>query len=168
MPSASAARKPRRVAQSLEGGPALIIAADTIVLDGGALLGKPLDAGDARRMLRRLRGRAHEVVTAFTLKVAGDRPQVITGHARTVAHMRDYSDAELEAYINSGDPLDKAGAYAIQNEDFRPVARIEGSYTNVVGLPLDDSARGFCANWASPSRLESSPQFHPPRAQSSV
>ena len=130
--------KAEAAAQLVDGGPALIISADTIVMDGGALLGKPLDADDARRMLRRLRGRTHDVVTAFTLYRAGDQPRAITCHARTVVHMRDYSDAEIEAYVSSGDPLDKAGAYAIQNEAFRPVARIEGSYSNVVGLPLDE------------------------------
>ena len=140
--------KAEAAAHSLEDGPALIIAADTIVLDGGALLGKPVDADDARRMLRRLRGREHAVVTAFTLHCAdgaGDQPRVITRHARTAVTMRDYSDAELEAYVRSGDPLDKAGAYAIQNEAFRPVARIEGSYSNVVGLPLDELRAGLRA-----------------------
>ena len=135
--------KAEAAAQLVDGGPALIIAADTIVLDDGALLGKPLDADDARRMLLRLRGRTHDVVTAFTLYRAGEAPQVITRHARTVVHMRDYSDAEIEAYVSSGDPLDKAGAYAIQNEAFRPVARIEGSYSNVVGLPLDELSAGL-------------------------
>ena len=138
--------KAEAAARLLGGGPALIIAADTIVLDGGALLGKPVDAAEARRMLRRLRGREHAVVTAFTLNLAdraGDAPRFITRHARTVVYMRDYSDAELEAYVSSGDPLDKAGAYAIQNDAFRPVARIEGSYSNVVGLPLDELRAGL-------------------------
>ena len=124
---------------------ALIISADTIVIDGAELLGKPADAADARRMLRRLRKREHEVVTAFTLYVARERPRVITRHARTVVRMRDYSEAEIEAYIATGDPLDKAGAYAIQNQAFRPVARIEGSYSNVVGLPLGALAEALAA-----------------------
>lgn len=135
--------KAEAVAQLLDGKPALVIAADTIVLDGGELLGKPADAADARRMLRRLSKREHVVVTAFTLHCAGDRPQVITGHARTAVCMRDFSDVEIEAYIATGDPLDKAGAYAIQNEEFRPVARIEGSYSNVVGLPLEALAEAL-------------------------
>jgi len=135
--------KAEAAAQLVDRGPALIISADTIVMDGGALLGKPVDADDARRMLRRLRGRAHAVVTAFTLYRAGEAPRIITRHARTVVHMRDYSDAEIEAYVCSGDPLDKAGAYAIQNEAFRPVARIEGSYSNVVGLPLEELRAGL-------------------------
>lgn len=129
--------KAEAVARQLDARPALIIAADTIVMDGGELLGKPADAADARRMLRQLRGRQHLVVTAFTLYQAGATARVITRHARTVVEMRDISDSEIDAYIASGDPLDKAGAYGIQNEEFRPVARIEGSYSNVVGLPLD-------------------------------
>lgn len=140
--------KAEAVAQALAGQLALIISADTIVMDGGELLGKPADAADARRMLRQLRGREHLVVTAFTLYPAyraGDAPRVITRHARTLVEMRDYSDAEIEAYIDSGDPLDKAGAYGIQNEEFRPVARIEGSYSNVVGLPLDELAETLVA-----------------------
>ncbi len=139
--------KAEAVVLVLNNSPALIISADTIVIlaadtigvdEGGDLLGKPADAADARRMLRRLRGRAHKVITAFTLYHCGERPQVITRHARTVVHMRDFSDAEIDAYIATGDPLDKAGAYAIQNEGFHPVARIEGSYSNVVGLPVDE------------------------------
>ena len=117
---------------------ALIISADTIVIDHeGELLGKPADAADARRMLRHLRGRAHQVVTAFTLRPAANPLRSVTRHVRTTVTMRDYSDAEIEAYIASGDPFDKAGGYAIQNEAFQPVAQIDGSYSNVVGLPLD-------------------------------
>lgn len=130
--------KAEAVARTLDGEPALIISADTIVVDGGELLGKPADAADARRMLRQLRGREHVVVTAFTLYRAGDSSRVITRHARTAVYMRDFSAAEIDDYIASGDPLDKAGAYGIQNAAFRPVARIEGSYSNVVGLPLDE------------------------------
>lgn len=130
--------KAAAVAQALDGAPAIIIAADTIVIDHeGALLGKPADAADARRMLRRLRNRAHQVVTAFTVCQGVERTRVITRHARTMVRMRDFSDREIEAYIASGDPFDKAGGYAIQNEAFQPVASIEGSYSNVVGLPLD-------------------------------
>ena len=130
--------KAEAVARTLDERPALVISADTIVMDGGELLGKPADDGDARRMLRTLRGREHEVVTAFTLFRAGDTPRTITRHARTAVEMRAFSEAEIDAYVATGDPLDKAGAYGIQNEAFRPVARIEGSYSNVVGLPLDE------------------------------
>lgn len=133
-------QKAAAVIELLGDEPVAVIAADTIVALGGAnaageLLGKPRDADEARRMLRGLRNRAHQVYTAFTLC---QPPRMLTRHVRTDVYMRDYSDADIEAYIASGDPFDKAGAYAIQNADFRPVARIEGSYTNVVGLPLDE------------------------------
>ena len=145
--------KAAAVAKALDGSPALIIAADTIVIDHeGELLGKPADAADARRMLRRLRNRAHQVVTAFTVRQSVGRPRVITRHGRTVVRMRDFSDAEIEAYIASGDPFDKAGGYAIQNEAFHPVAGIEGSYSNVVGLPLEalrEVLKSFSA-WSPP------------------
>ncbi|MCY3947509.1 MAG: Maf family protein [Anaerolineaceae bacterium] len=117
--------------------PALILAADTLVIDGAAALGKPVDAADARRMLRRLRARSHEVCTAFTLQRAGGGGRRLTRLCRTRVHMRAWSDAEQADYVASGDPLDKAGAYAIQHPVFAPVARIEGSYSNVVGLPLE-------------------------------
>lgn len=130
--------KAAAICQLLAGAPALIIAADTIVIDpGGSLLGKPADAADARRMLRTLRGRAHQVITAFTLRRSGPAPRCLTRHVCTTVLMRDYSDAEIAAYINSGDPFDKAGGYAIQSADFKPAARIDGSYSNVVGLPLE-------------------------------
>ncbi|MCY4538104.1 MAG: Maf family protein [Chloroflexi bacterium] len=138
--------KAEAVAAALDVSPALILSADTIVVlvanetgiaENDELLEKPRDAADARRMLRALRARAHQVITAITLKRTGQAEQVITRHARTIVTMRDYSEDEIAAYIESGDPFDKAGAYAIQNEVFHPVARIEGSYSNVVGLPLD-------------------------------
>ncbi len=116
--------------------PVLILAADTLVIDGDEALGKPADADAARRMLCQLRGRSHEVCTAFTLHGAGANGQRLTSLCRTRVHMRAWSAAEQAAYIASGDPLDKAGAYAIQHPVFAPVARIEGSYSNVVGLPL--------------------------------
>ena len=123
-------------------GPLLVIAADTIVLHAAAgeaeLLGKPRDADDARQMLRRLRGRRHQVCTAFTLHKSAEPPQTLTRRVCTAVWMRAYSDAEIDAYIASGDPFDKAGAYAIQNAAFYPAARIEGSRSNVVGLPLDE------------------------------
>ncbi len=130
--------------------PAAVLAADTIVIlaadtlgvdDEGEILGKPVDAADARRMLQRLRGRAHQVYTAITLRVqpidmaAPARNR--TSLTRTDVYMRDYTDAEIEAYIATGDPFDKAGSYAIQHADFHPVERIDGSYSNVVGLPLE-------------------------------
>ena len=115
--------------------PALILAADTIVLDGADVLGKPVDAADARQMLQRLRGRTHQVCTALTLHPQPG--QAITRLTCTQVQMRDYSDAEIDAYIATGDPFDKAGSYAIQHETFAPVTQVFGSYTNVIGLPLE-------------------------------
>jgi MAF protein len=116
----------------------VILAADTLgVTDAGAILGKPVDAADARAMLRRLRGRDHVVCTALTLLALGSIPQRLTELTRTTVTMRDYSDDEIDAYVASGDPFDKAGGYAIQHEGFHPVERIDGSYSNVVGLPLE-------------------------------
>lgn len=113
----------------------VILAADTIgIADDGEILGKPSSIQEARAMLQRLRGRAHQVVTAVTV-LAGQREY--HDCAITTVFMRHYDDDEIEAYIASGDPFDKAGGYAIQHPTFRPVARIEGSYTNVVGLPLE-------------------------------
>ena len=117
--------------------PVLILAADTLVIDGDEALGKPANTADAQRMLCQLRGRAHEVCTAFTLQRPGEEEQRLTRLCCTRVHMRAWSAAGQAAYIASGDPLDKAGAYAIQHPGFAPVARIEGSYSNVVGLPLE-------------------------------
>ncbi len=112
----------------------VILSADTMGIDeGGRVLGKPADADEARAMLRALRGRAHRVCTGLTL---WQRGEAVTELTQTTVVMRDYSDDEIEAYIATGDPFDKAGSYAIQHPLFRPVARIEGCYTNVVGLPV--------------------------------
>jgi septum formation protein len=113
----------------------LVLAADTTVVDAGSILGKPRHAAEARDMLRRLRGRSHQVFTALALLPAsGER--MSTDLCVTDVPMRAYSEAEIEAYVASGDPLDKAGAYAIQHPGFRPVESLAGCYANVVGLPL--------------------------------
>ncbi len=136
--------KAQAVAARLE-PPAVVLAADTVVIlaadtigvsAGGEILGKPEDRDDARAMLRRLRGRDHIVCTALTLRDLTSG-QARTELTRTTVTMRDYTDGEIEAYIATGDPFDKAGGYAIQHEAFHPVERIEGSYSNVVGLPLE-------------------------------
>lgn len=114
---------------------ALILAADTVVIHQGEILGKPADAADARAMLTRLRDQAHTVCTALTLLNPPAPP--LTQLTQTEVVMRAYTDDEIEAYIATGDPFDKAGGYAIQHEGFHPVAHIVGSYTNVVGLPLE-------------------------------
>ncbi len=114
---------------------ALILAADTVVAFGGRILGKPADAKEAREMLRTLRGCTHEVVTAVAVMPLGRR-SVIARHPLTEVTMREYSDDEIEASIAQSYPLDKAGAYGIQDDLLRPVERYEGCYCNVVGLSL--------------------------------
>lgn len=127
-----AAAKARAVAAAYP--QAIVLAADTAVARRGEILGKPQDATEAAEMLRRLRGRAHRVATAVAVVPPGRRP--LMGHAVTRVVMRRYSDEEIAASIARGDPFDKAGAYGIQDGHLRPVARYEGCYCNVVGLPL--------------------------------
>lgn len=131
-----ALRKARAVAEQERD--ALVIGSDTVVALDGALLGKPGSAEEARATLRALRARPHEVVTGVAV-VFGGREAV--GHARTAVTMRDYADEEIEAFIASGGPFDKAGAYAIQDEAFAPAAAFQGCRCNVVGLPLGELRR---------------------------
>jgi len=114
----------------------LIIAADTTVALDKTILGKPATAAEARSMLVALRGRDHEVHTAVCV-LAGDGREETVVHTAIVT-MRNYSDAEIDAYIATGDPFDKAGAYAIQHPTFSPVAGLSGCYPGVMGLPLCD------------------------------
>jgi MAF protein len=113
----------------------LVIAADTIVVLDGDVLGKPATPEDARRMLSELRGRLHMVYTGIAVWHPASR-RMVSELAESVVQMRDYSDAELAAYVASGDPMDKAGAYAIQHPEFDPVSGVEGCQLNVMGLPL--------------------------------
>jgi septum formation protein len=113
----------------------IILAADTTVADDRAILGKPGSAGEARAMLRSLRGREHTVYTAIGVLEA-ESGQLVTDLCQTAVKMRSYTDEEIEAYIASGDPFDKAGAYAIQHPGFHPVESIRGCYACVVGLPV--------------------------------
>ena len=114
---------------------ALILASDTVVARHGDLFGKPLDAQDAARMLRTLRNTDHLVITAVTGLVPAQGREITLVSTSTV-WMRNYNDDELAAYVASGDPLDKAGAYAIQHPTFAPVARLDGCYSGVMGFPL--------------------------------
>lgn len=131
--------KARAASKELEANPAaadaLVIAADTTVVDGGDILGKPRDAAEAAAMLRRLRGRSHQVYTALAVLHPADG-RMESDLCVTDVPMRAYSESEIQAYIASGDPMDKAGAYAIQHAGFHPVENLEGCYANVVGLPL--------------------------------
>ena len=122
----------------------MIIAADTTVALDGRSLGKPVDAEDAARMLRELRGRPHTVYTGVVLW----HPQtqsMTTELGESSVWMREYSEKDLRSYVASGDPLDKAGAYAIQHPGFDPVARVDGCWLNVMGLPLCHLGRALTA-----------------------
>ncbi|MDT8305006.1 MAG: Maf family protein [Anaerolineae bacterium] len=114
---------------------AIIVAADTTVALGREMLNKPANAEEARHMLRRLRGRTHQVHTGIVVVTLPER-RTAAAVSTTAVTMRDYSDDEMEAYIASGDPFDKAGAYAIQNKAFRPVGALAGCFTGVMGLSL--------------------------------
>jgi septum formation protein len=111
----------------------IVVAADTVVSIDGTILGKPADEQDAVRMLKMLRARPHVVFTGLAVARATRLEQYL---ATTTVWMRDYPDDEIAAYVATGDPLDKAAAYAIQHAVFHPVARIEGCHANVMGLPL--------------------------------
>lgn len=113
----------------------LVISADTIVVHQGCIMGKPSTVQMARNMLLELRGKTHQVFSAIVL-IPTDRSATVEDICVTNVPMRDYSDQELEAYIQTGDPMDKAGAYAIQHAGFHPVTALQGCYASVMGLPL--------------------------------
>ncbi len=116
---------------------AIIVAADTTVALAEEMLNKPKNEAEARLMLQRLRNRQHEVHTGVVL-LQPNRGREWRGVSTAVVTMRNYSDAEIEAYVATGDPLDKAGAYAIQHPQFRPVAHLDGCYCCVMGLSVCD------------------------------
>ena len=129
-----ALRKARVVAGRV--GVGVVLAADTVVVIDGLVLGKPSGVEEARGMLGRLRGREHEVITGVAVvDTATERFASTTAVSRVL--MADYSDAMVEAYVASGSPFDKAGGYAIQDLDGALVDGVIGSYTNVVGLPVE-------------------------------
>jgi MAF protein len=113
----------------------LVVAADTIVVLEGKVLGKPADADDAAQMLRRLRDRSHWVYSGVSVWHPANR-QMVCELGESLVWMRDYRDDEIAEYVNSRDPMDKAGAYAIQNAQFAPVFHVDGCRLNVMGLPL--------------------------------
>ena len=111
-----------------------VLGADTIVVVDGEILGKPRDVVDAARMLRLLSGRSHHVTTAISLVSGNGRSE--TRSCTTEVSFRKLSENEIQQYVDGGEPMDKAGAYAIQGGASRWTDRIEGEYSNVVGLPL--------------------------------
>ena len=141
---------------------ALILAADTAVIDLDqsqvdphieqtpkiVILGKPAGSAEAEAMLFQLRGRNHFVYTGLTVLRCGDGA-IQSTLVVTEVPMRDYSDEEIRRYVSTGDPLDKAGAYAIQHPEFKPVQNLQGCYANVMGLPVCHAAR-LLGNFGSP------------------
>ena len=116
----------------------LVLGADTVVVVDGILLAKPADAEDAARMLRILSGRQHQVITGVCLALARERqaPDITVASETTVVTVSDIPEQEIREYVATGEPMDKAGAYAIQGRASRWIPRIEGDYSNVVGLPV--------------------------------
>lgn len=113
----------------------LLITADTTVALERQMLNKPADEDEAKAMLVAMRNRTHEVHTGYVVQDLGSGKRIKGVHTAVVT-MRNYTDAEIDAYIASGDPMDKAGAYAIQHPTFRPVAALSGCFLSVMGLPL--------------------------------
>ena len=124
-------------------GAAAVIGADTMVVCNGRIFGKPVDEDDARRMLRQLSGRTHEVITAVSVWLISARSvedvslgfRTLTETSRVT--FRELSDEDIEYYVATGEPMDKAGAYGIQGEAGKFVARVDGDFDNIVGLPVD-------------------------------
>jgi MAF protein len=119
-----------------------IVAADTLVVFESEILGKPSSPSDATAMLERLRGRDHQVMTGVVVRRDTREWAAVVS---TAVRMRTYTADETSAYVSTGEPFDKAGGYAIQDQAFRPVERVDGCYLNVVGLPLCAAAAGLNA-----------------------
>jgi MAF protein len=144
----------------------LVVGSDTAVVDGDEILGKPVDNQAAVAMLHRLRGRSHQVFSAVAVIESG------TGRTHsdvcvTDVPMRAYRDEEIHAYVATGDPLDKAGAYAIQHRGFRPVTNLAGCFANVMGLPLCHLVRtmrefGLAPSGEVPNRCQGAIQYQCP------
>ena len=117
------------------GSTQVIVAADTAVIFDGSIYGKPRDAADAVQILKKLRAHTHQVYTGLAVIKVGTG-QLLTDLCVTDVPMRNYTDAEIDAYVGTGDPLDKAGAYAIQHLQFQPVAGMSGCFASVMGLPM--------------------------------
>ncbi|HEV7663194.1 MAG TPA: Maf family protein, partial [Chloroflexota bacterium] len=130
----------------------IVLAADTLVVIDGEVLGKPANATDAHAMLSRLRGRPHQVLTGVALRSADQRQWGAV--VSTSVFIRAYQDKEVAAYVERGEPFDKAGGYAIQDTDFRPVENVAGCYLNVVGLPLCAVGAGLAALGVDSARAD--------------
>jgi septum formation protein len=137
-PRAHALRLARGKAEAIAASGAVTIGSDTIVVVDGEVLGKPSDGAEAARMLRRLSGRAHTVITAVAVLW---RDRLVADAEEVTVTFRELSDAEIAAYIATGEPMDKAGAYGIQGYGATIVERVDGDYFAVMGLPLNRLTR---------------------------
>jgi MAF protein len=137
--------KARQAVQQFSDG-AYILAADTVVESDGEILGKPVSSAEARDMLLKLRSNTHYVHTAIAVSPPGES-EIHLDACTTEVPMRDYKNEEIEVYVRTGSPLDKAGAYGIQDDDFDPVQtdQMTGCYANVVGLPICHLVRSMRA-----------------------
>lgn len=161
----TARQKAEAVGQLLKSGE-VVVAADTTVAIDEQILGKPEDLGVAREMLRQLRGRVHQVHTGIVVWHTGTG-QIVADIATIDVPMRAYGDEEIEIYLATGDPLDKAGGYAIQHAQFQPVVELTGCYAGVVGLPLCHLTRalwrvGVPASSAIANHCQQYHQYHCP------
>jgi septum formation protein len=138
-PRVNAVEKARAVAARHRGEDAVVLGADTEVVLDGSVLGKPGGEAHAREMLRRLSGRSHAVVTAYALVDCTTGRELVRS-VETEVTFRHLTDDDIDAYVATGEPLDKAGAYGIQGRGAVLVDRIDGDYFTVVGLPLADLA----------------------------
>jgi MAF protein len=131
-------------AKAVSGAGGLVLGADTVVVDGSEVLGKPEDIGEARQVLEALRGRSHQVVTSIAFFNPETGSELVDTCESNVP-MRQYSDSDLEQYLANGNPLDKAGSYAIQDGEFMPVDvdQMRDCFANVMGLPLCHVARNL-------------------------
>jgi len=135
---------PSLLANSTPNNPIFIIAADTEVALGTQILGKPGHPIAATEILKALRRQAHHVYSGLTVaRLAGAELTFVTRLHQSTVWMRPYTDAEIAVYVASGDPLDKAGAYGIQNKSFAPVARWQGCFASIMGLPLGELAAAW-------------------------
>jgi septum formation protein len=144
----------------------VVVGADTSVVDRGEILGKPADPGSAVEMLQRLRGHSHQVYSAVAVLHTVDGA-LLLDLCITDVPMRQYGDDEIQRYVESGDPLDKAGSYAIQHQGFRPVERLDGCAANVMGLPLCHLTRtlrriGLAPAADVPARCQEMLSYHCP------
>ena len=161
----AATEKAEWVAARADTRGAIVLGADTVVADGNESLGKPHDADTARRMLAQLSGRTHRVVTGVCLvPVSPDGADAERFAVSTFVTFRTLTPETIEAYIATGEPHDKAGAYAIQGHGGALVSRIDGSYTNVVGLPIEEVVEALRERF----RLVAGTEHQPHNTRSSV